>query len=140
MPAMDTRAAARRWAQTWAEAWPAQDVEALVELQAEAGDHYASMFRRYHGKDGLRTYVTEAFEEETSAATVWFAEPSVDGDVTHCEYWALCEFDGKPVTISGCTIVQFDDDGRVSRARDYSHTTDGHIQPPDHLFPPPLTR
>lgn len=139
MTFMDTREAARRWARTWAEAWPAKDTEALVDLQTETGDHYASMFRRYQGKDGLRAYVTEAFDDETSAARVWFAEPKIDGEVALCEYWAQCEFDGKPATISGCTVVHFDDEGKVLEARDYSHTADGHIQPPDHLFPPEIS-
>jgi hypothetical protein len=37
--AMDIRQAARRWADTWARAWPERDVEAIVALQARDYSH-----------------------------------------------------------------------------------------------------
>jgi hypothetical protein len=62
---VDTRDAAVRWAEVWANGWPAKDVEGIVGLQAEDGVHWASMFRPYHGRAGLRIYVQECFDEET---------------------------------------------------------------------------
>ncbi|GAA0473272.1 hypothetical protein Aca07nite_85810 [Actinoplanes capillaceus] len=50
---MGTAETARRWARVWRRAWPEQDLEAIAALQAEHGDHWASMFRRYVGRDGL---------------------------------------------------------------------------------------
>src|SRR5215471_1815320 len=101
---MDTRDAARRWARTWARAWPAQDADAIVALQAEDGDHWASMFRPYRGRGGLRRYLDESYAED------------------------------QPQTISGCTVVRFDRAGLVAEARDYSHVKDGHHPPPADLF------
>lgn len=53
---MNTLEAAQRWATTWEQAWPLKDVEAIVQLQAADGDHWASMFRRILGHDALRDY------------------------------------------------------------------------------------
>jgi hypothetical protein len=131
---METRAAAQRWATTWADAWPVQDVDAIVALQGADADHWASMFRQFHGPSGLRTYVAEAFAEETRPAEVWFATPQVDGDVAAVEYWALVYFDDKPMTISGCTVLRFDGAGLVASARDYSHVEPGHHAAPVDIF------
>jgi ketosteroid isomerase-like protein len=131
---MDTREAAGRWARTWADAWPVKDVEAIVALQAEDGDHWASMFRPYHGRSGLRRYVTESFAEETDPAETWFAEPRVDGDSAAVEYWAVIHTGDGPVTISGCTVLRIDDAGLVAEARDYSHVQEGRHLPPAGLF------
>jgi ketosteroid isomerase-like protein len=122
---METRAAARRWATTWTGAWPAKDVEAIVALQAERGDHWASMFRPFRGQAGLRQYLGECFAEETRPAEVWFAEPQVDGNVAAVEYWAVIFIKDQPMTISGCTVLQFDESGLVAEARDYSHSREG---------------
>ncbi|MEO3928770.1 nuclear transport factor 2 family protein [Micromonosporaceae bacterium B7E4] len=131
---MNVRDAARRWATVWAQGWPAKDVDGIVGLQAEEADHWASMFRRYRGRAGLRSYVQECFDEETRPAEVWFGEPRVDGDLAAVEYWAVTYPDGEPLTISGCTLLRFDEAGLVAEARDYSHVKQGRLLPPEGLF------
>jgi hypothetical protein len=131
---VNTRDAAERWADMWARGWPAKDVEGIVGLQAEDGDHWASMFRPYRGRAGLRTYVEECFDEETRPAEVWFGEPRVDGDTAAVEYWAVTYPNDQPVTISGCTVVRFDGEGLVAEARDYSRAQEGRLLPPPGLF------
>ncbi|MEU4688220.1 nuclear transport factor 2 family protein [Actinoplanes sp. NPDC023714] len=130
----DVRDAARRWAETWTRAWPAKDAAAIVALQAEAGDHWASMFRRYPGRTGLSAYLKECFSQERLPAEVRFAEPRVDGDTAAVEYWAVIHPGDEPLTISGCTVLRFDEDGLVAEARDYSHVEPGRIPLPDGLF------
>lgn len=134
---MDTRTAARRWARTWAEAWPRKDVAAIVALQAEDGVHWASLFRRYAGRDGLRAYVDECFAAEVAPAETWFAEPWVDGDTAAVEYWVTIQLADGPTTISGCTVVRFDQSGLVAEARDYSHVRPGRDAPPVAIFAAP---
>jgi ketosteroid isomerase-like protein len=131
---MDEREAARRWKKAWAEGWPAKDVDGIVRLQAEDGNHYASMFRAYEGREGLRRYVAQCFGEETEAAQVWFAEPVVDGSTAAVEYWAITYPGGNPLTISGCTVIRLDENGLVAQARDYSHVKEGSFLPPEGLF------
>jgi hypothetical protein len=127
---MDTRTAARRWARTWAEAWPRKDVAAIVALQAAGGVHWASLFRRYDGRDGLHEYVAECFAEEVAPAETWFAEPWVAGDTAGVEYWVTIHLADGPTTISGCTVVHFDGHGLVTEARDYSHVRAGRVPRP----------
>jgi hypothetical protein len=127
---VETREAARRWARTWAGAWPARDAAAILALQAEDGDHWASMFRPFRGRAGLGRYLAEAFAEESRPAEVWFAEPQVDGSAAAVEYWAVIYVRDQPMTISGCTVLRFDEAGLVAQARDYSHTREGRQAPP----------
>jgi hypothetical protein len=134
---VDTERWARRWAQTWRTAWPAQDIEAIAALQAEHGDHWAGILRRFRGRDGLRAYLTECFTEETRPAEVWFGEPAVTGGTATVEYWAVTYPGGEPLTIAGCTVLVFDALGLVAEARDYSHAEPGVIQPRGGQFPPP---
>ncbi|MEU7752199.1 nuclear transport factor 2 family protein [Micromonospora sp. NPDC049171] len=131
---MRTHTAARRWATTWADAWPTRDVDAIVALQREDGDHWASLFRPYRGRAGLRAYLAEAFAEESRPAQVFFGEPRVDGDAATVEYWAVVHLKDQPLTISGCTVLRFDEAGLVAEARDYSHVREGHHSPPAGLF------
>jgi hypothetical protein len=131
---VDTRDAAHRWARTWAEAWPVKDVEAIASLQAESGDHWASLFRPYRGRAGLRTYLEECFAEEVQPAETWFAEPLVGGDSAAAEYWTVMHTKDGPMTICGCTTLRFDDSGLVTESRDYSHIKEGrHAPPPDQV-------
>ena len=99
----------------------AKDVDGIAGLQAEDGDHWASMFRPYRGRVGLRAYLRECFDGETRPAEVWFGDPQVDGDTASVEYWAVTYPNDRPFTISGCTLLRFDDAGLVTEARDYSH-------------------
>ncbi|RLP92870.1 nuclear transport factor 2 family protein [Micromonospora sp. BL4] len=131
---VDTRELAQRWARTWTEAWPVRDVEAIAALQSADGDHWASMFRPYRGRSGLRAYLTECFAEESHPAEVWFAEPQVDGQAAAVEYWSVIYVKGAATTISGCTLLRFDEAGLVAEARDYSHVMEGRHLPPAGLF------
>ncbi|PQZ89151.1 hypothetical protein CQ012_03525 [Arthrobacter sp. MYb214] len=131
---MQTTEAAQRWATTWANAWPLKDVNAIVQLQADDGDHWASMFRRLRGPNGLRTYLEECFAEETQPAETWFSEPIVNGSSASVEYWVVMFIKDQPMTVSGCTVLSFDDSGLVTTARDYSHVKDGHHLRPELPF------
>jgi SnoaL-like domain len=134
---MDTRAAAQRWAATWRRAWPAKDVDAIVALQAADGVHWASLFTRFDGREGLREYVAGSFAEEVAPAEVWFAEPWVDGDSAGIEYWVVIHLADGPTTICGCTVLRFDGSGLVTEARDYSHLKPGRALPPVTVFAEP---
>ena len=37
----------------------------------------------------------------------------------------------QPLTISGCTLLRFDDEGLVAEARDYWHVEPGRLEPHD---------
>ncbi|OIH85924.1 hypothetical protein BLJ79_03770 [Arthrobacter sp. UCD-GKA] len=131
---MQTFEAAQRWANTWASAWPRKDVEAIVNLQADVGEHWASMFQPFHGRSGLRNYLVECFAEETKPAETWFADPVVEGGTASVEYWVVIYIKDQPTTVSGCTVLAFDEFGLVKVARDYSDAQEGHHARPIQAF------
>ncbi len=123
-----------RWATTWASAWPLKNVDAIVKLQADDANHWASMFRPLHGRSGLHTYLEECFSKESQPAQTWFSEPVVDGDSACVEYWVILRAKDQPTTISGCTVLYFDPTGFVREAPDYSHAHNGHHERPRQAF------
>jgi hypothetical protein len=118
---VDVRSRAIQWADTWSVAWPGRDADAIAALQAPHGQHWSSPFEPPHdGRAGLRAYLVGSFGRETAQTRCRFAEPVVDGRQAAVEYWAQVEYDGQQATISGCTLLEFDDEGLVARSRDYS--------------------
>ena len=129
---MESQNAARRWAETWTSAWLAHDVEAVVALYAEDCVHRSTPFRPVlRGRNAVREYVADAFAEERSVEDVRFSTPMVEGERAFVEYWAnSLDQSGEPVTLAGCALARFDDDGLIVEARDYWHLEAGHHEPP----------
>ena len=116
---MDAEAAARRWRDTWERAWPAKDVEAIVELYSEEVPYRALVFREPdRGRAGVRRYLEENFGVENEV-DCRFGEPVVDGDRAAVEWWASWIENGEPLTLAGSTFLRFDADGLVVDHRDY---------------------
>ncbi|WP_433041084.1 nuclear transport factor 2 family protein [Dactylosporangium sp. CS-033363] len=130
---MDTRTAARRWADTWVSAWRSHDAEAVAALYAPDCVHRSLPFRApHHGRAGVLAYVRDAFADESAVAGVWFNTPVVDGERAWVEYWATVrDRDGAEVSIAGCAFARFDDAGLITESRDYWQATDGHVPPPE---------
>jgi ketosteroid isomerase-like protein len=129
---METQRAARRWAETWTTASLAHEVEAVVGLYAEDCVQRSTPFRRVlQGREAVRGYVAEAFAEERRVDGVRFSTPTVEGDRAFVEYWANSrDQSDSPVTLAGCAIARFGDDGLVVEARDYWHLEAGRHEPP----------
>jgi ketosteroid isomerase-like protein len=116
---MDVQAAARRWAETWARAWPARDVDAVTSLYADHALYRAFVFRKPdRGTASVRRYLEENFglEEEIEC---WFGEPIAAGSRAAVEWWATWIEDGQRLTLAGTTVLRFDPDGQVVDHRDY---------------------
>jgi hypothetical protein len=125
---VDVRACAVGWADTWSIAWPSRDADAIATLQAPQGRHWSSPLQPpHHGPAGLRAYLLRSFGQETAPTRCRFAEPIVDGALAAVEYWAQVEYGGEKATISGCTVLEFDDAGLVATSRDYSYLEPGHL-------------
>jgi hypothetical protein len=112
----DTRTAARRWADTWARAWPAKDVEAIAALYAPEADFRSHPFRE---PEDARAYVRRVFAEEEGETECRFREPLVDADRAAVEYRAVLVYEGKETTLAGTTLLRFRSDGLVVEHRDY---------------------
>ncbi|MFI7294740.1 nuclear transport factor 2 family protein [Streptomyces sp. NPDC050121] len=132
---METRAAAERFAAVWERAWAAHDVDALLELYAEACVHRSMPFREPHrGRDELAAYLRWSFAAER-VVDVRFSPPAVGANgVAVAEFRVLSEEDGAAVTLAGCVFVRFDDAGLAVETRDYWHTAEGHREPAGRRF------
>jgi ketosteroid isomerase-like protein len=113
--AADTETAARRWAETWALAWPAADVDAVAALYADDAIFYSHPFRdRQHP----RAYVEWAFADQADAECR-FGEPLVAGDCAAVDWWAvMTSKDGSEESIAGASLIRFGPDGLVVEQRD----------------------
>jgi SnoaL-like domain len=121
---VDTEQAARRWAETWAAAWPRKDAEPIAALYADA-PYRALAFRT---PNRAADYLRRVFAEEADV-TCRFGEPVVSGDRAAVEWWASWLEEGEPITLAGATMLRFGDDGKVVDHRDYWNQAEGRIEP-----------
>ena len=113
---------ARRWADVWAAAWPAADVDAVSALYADGAVFYSAPFR---ARQAPRDYVVWAFGEQAEAECR-FGEPLADGDRAAVDWWAvMTSTDGSVASIAGTSLVRFDDEGLVLEQRDVWATEPG---------------
>jgi ketosteroid isomerase-like protein len=128
---MDTREAARRWADTWKRAWEAKDTEAIVALYGVDVVFSTQPFRTpYLRRAGVREYVSQAFAEEDEPR-VWVGDPVVDGNRAAIEWWAAVTENGVETTLAGTSVLRVDEDGLVVEQRDSWNQADGRREPPD---------
>jgi SnoaL-like domain len=122
---VDAEQAARRWAETWAAAWPRKDVESIAALYADDAAYRALAFRE---PDRAPEYLRRVFAEE-SGIVCRFGEPVASGHRAAVEWWATWIEDGQPITLAGTTVLRFDDEGQVVDHRDYWNQADGRVEP-----------
>ena len=112
---IDPETAAQRWAETWARAWPAADVDAIVALYAGDAVFYSHPFR---AQQAPHEYVGWAFEDQAEAECR-FGRPVVSGDRAAVDWWGVVSSrDGTVETLAGTSLLRFAADGRVVEQRD----------------------
>ncbi len=122
--------AAARWARVWHDAWEARDTEAIVALYAPDAIFSTQAFRvPYRGRDGVRSYVAQAFDEELEPR-VWIGVPIVEGDRAAIEWWAAVVENDVEITLAGVSVLHFDATGLVSEQRDSWNQGEGLREPP----------
>jgi hypothetical protein len=110
---MDTRDAARRWADAWKRGWEALDPEPIMARYAPTATHFTSPFREPSGRaTDVRAYVERTLAEEEDPR-VWMGEPIVDGDRAAISWWASLREEGANSTLAGTSVLRFDADGLV---------------------------
>jgi ketosteroid isomerase-like protein len=125
---MSTADAARRWAEVWAVAWRAADVDALAALYADDALFYSAPFR---DPQAPRDYVAWAFGDQAEAECR-FGEPVVDGDRAAVDWWAvMTSKDGSVESIAGTSLLRFDRAGLVVEQRDVWAIEPGRRELPD---------
>ena len=125
---MDAAAAARRWAEVWAQAWPVADVDAIAALYAADAVFYSHPFR---DRQPPEEYVSWAFGDQASAECR-FGKPVAAGDRAAVDWWAvIADRDGSEQTVAGTSLLRFGDDGLVVEQRDAWADAAGRRELPD---------
>jgi hypothetical protein len=123
--ALNAEAAARRWAETWAVAWPRLEPGAIAALYADAHSYRALAFRE---PTTVGPYLAENFAVE-SEVECWFGEPIASGGRAAIEWWGTWVETGTRLTLAGTTVLGFDGDGLVVDHRDYWNEVERREEP-----------
>lgn len=116
---MDTREAARRWAEVWQRGWQEHDAAAISALYADG-----AVWQQHPFRDPERGYLARVFAEEESA-TCEFGTPIVDGDQAAVPWRARTRLtDGGSEDLAGVSVLRFTADGLVADERDYWNQAD----------------
>jgi ketosteroid isomerase-like protein len=126
---VETEAAARRWVETYAHAWPSKDADAIAALYADDAAFRSQPFRETHvGPDGARSYAEWTFSDQDEAEC-WFGDPIVSGDRAIVEYWGVVRYQGRNETIAGIAVIRFRPDGLVAEQHDYWNAHERRVEP-----------
>lgn len=118
------------WADAYRRAWETADAQAAAALFVENANYRSNIFEEPHaGRRGIEDYwrtVTAAQSE----VTVRMGSPFVDGNRVAVEFWTTMFVSGDEVTLPGCLLLRFDDDGLCTDLREYWHRLAERRQPP----------
>ncbi|HSJ70620.1 MAG TPA: nuclear transport factor 2 family protein [Acidimicrobiia bacterium] len=118
------------WIEGYRAAWEARDADAVIELFRPEATYRSNIFEEPHrGREGIRAYWTSVTEAQ-SDVTVRMGKPYVDGSRVTVEFWTNMKVSGDDVTLPGCLLLHFDDDGLCTSLHEYWHFEPGTHQPP----------
>ena len=118
------------WLEAYRVAWEQADADAAAALFAEDATYRSNIFEEpYRGRDGVKTY-WETVTATQSDVAVRIGAPFGDGERVAAEFWTTMQADGAEVTLPGCLLLRFDNEGRCRSLREYWHFEAGTKQPP----------
>lgn len=119
----------RDWVEAYGQAWRERDPEAAAALFTEDASYRSSPFVEPHlGHEGVRAYWTKATSTQADVR-VRMGEPLVDGRFAVVEWWTVMRIDGDHITLPGCLLLRFAEDGRCEDLREYWNLAEGRHQP-----------
>lgn len=127
---MPERADVEEWVAAYQRAWVTADSSAVGALFTEDGVYRANIYEGAHvGRSAIEGYWSAVTSVQTDV-DVQMGSPVIDGDRVVVEFWTRMAIDGSPVTLAGSLLLQFDDQARCTRLREYWNFADGSLQPP----------
>ncbi len=120
----------QEWVDAYRRAWESRDPEAAAALFTEDATYRDQIFEEPHrGTSGVVEYWTSVTEAQ-SEVTVRMGRPFVEGDRVAVEFWTTMQAGGSPLTLAGCLLLDFADDGRCRHLREYWNLRDEVVDPP----------
>lgn len=120
----------QEWIEGYRVAWEQGDPEAATALFTADATYRDNIFEPPHiGATGVHEYWADVTGSQ-SDARVRMGAPFVDGGRVAVEFWTNMKVDGAEVTLSGCLLLDFDDNWLCSRLREYWHFAPGRAEPP----------
>ena len=118
------------WLEAYRRAWERADADAAAALFTEEATYRSNIFQEpYEGRDGVRRYWAEATSTQEDVR-VAMGRPFTDGERVAAEFWTTMRNDGTDITLPGCLLLLFDEDGLCSALREYWHVEEGRREPP----------
>jgi uncharacterized protein (TIGR02246 family) len=117
------------WVEAYARAWREKDADAVVDLFTEDAEYRSSPIREPHvGSDGIRAY-WEGVTSTQESVDVRMGKPFAAGDLVVVEWWTTMVDDGDEITLPGCLLLRFAEDGRCRTLREYWNVEAGFREP-----------
>jgi hypothetical protein len=118
------------WLEAYRRAWEGKDAEAAAALFDEQATYRSNIFEEpYIGRVGVRRYWQDATRTQEDVR-VMMGRPFVDGDRVAAEFWTTMVNDGAEITLPGCLLLRFNEDGLCLALREYWHIDQGRLDPP----------
>lgn len=122
---------AQEWIEDYATAWREGDADTAGELFTEDAVYRSSPFRPPTvGRDAIRAYWLESCSTQ-EGLRLSFGTPLVQGNRVAVEWWATMRDSGKDFTVPGALILRFSPGGRCEELREYWHSEDSRVAPPE---------
>lgn len=127
MPTLDQ---VKDWAEAYRIAWETADSEAAAALFTEDASYRSNIYEEPHReRSGVAEYWT-GVTSEPSDVTVRMGEPIIDGERVDVEFWTTMSVENEPITLAGCLLLRFTEDGLCADLREYWNIVDRTHQPP----------
>jgi ketosteroid isomerase-like protein len=118
------------WVEGYRRAWETADSKAAAALFHENALYRSDIFEEPHaGRSGIEDYWTNVTAAQ-SDITVRMGSPVVEGRRVVVEFWTTMLVAGDELTLPGCLLLQFNDDGLCTDLREYWHTLGALREPP----------
>ena len=118
------------WIEGYKRAWEQRDPIAASALFSPSSTYRSNIFEEAHqGREGVESY-WQSVTTSQSDVRVRMGRPFADGPRVAVEFWTTMKVDGDDVTLPGCLLLEFNDDGLCSHLREYWHFNPGLHEPP----------
>ncbi len=117
------------WAEAYRSAWVTRDADAAADLFTEDAEYRDQAFSEPNrGRAGVHEYWSTVTASQ-SDVSVKMGRPFVDGNRAIVEFWTNLKNDGQDVTLAGALLLEFAEDGRCRRLREYWFFAPGTTPP-----------